>query len=72
MVAPVWKNFDQDALDAQYTTRSQIGSGYDAWNAARRRSSEGARRTLKPVLDLPYGEGAAPGWRVNRGTLPPR
>ena|SRR5689334_12013869 len=58
MTAPIWKSFDQAALDAQYTTRNQIGAGYDAWNTARRRNSEEARRTLKPVLDLPYGDRA--------------
>jgi arylformamidase len=54
----VWKNMDQAALDAQYTTRDQIGSAYDKWNSTRRSNSEQARRVLKPVLDVPYGTGA--------------
>jgi len=54
----VWRNLDQAALDAQYTTRNQIGSAYDAWNSARRRDSEEARRLLNPVLDVAYGPGA--------------
>jgi arylformamidase len=58
MAEIVWKNMDQAALDAQYMTRNQIGSAYEAWNSARRRNSEQARRVLKPILDIPYGSGA--------------
>ena len=58
MAEVVWKNMDQAALDAQYTTRNQIGSAYEAWNSARRSDSEEARRVLKPVLDVAYGTGA--------------
>jgi len=54
----VWKNMDQAALDAQYTTRNQIGSAYEQWNSARRSNSEQARRVLKPVLDVAYGTSA--------------
>ena len=58
MAEVVWKNMDQAALDAQYTTRNQIGAAYEAWNLARRSNSEQARRVLKPVLSIAYGTGA--------------
>jgi arylformamidase len=58
MDSAVWHIMDQEALDKQYATRSQIGDGYSAWNAARRSASAEARVTLKPLLDIPYGQGA--------------
>jgi arylformamidase len=55
MAAPIYKQYDQQQLDAQYNLRARhpdFQSYFDAWE----RDSEAARKELAPRLDVAYGD----------------
>jgi arylformamidase len=66
----IWHDYDQAALDAQYTTRLQLSDGHEAWSEERQRASAEARRLLSPHLDVAYGGG--PRHRLDVFPAPPK
>jgi arylformamidase len=57
MTRPVYRHYDQSALDAQYNNRQKV-PGFQAQIDRRGSDGEHARRSLSPRLDVRYGPGA--------------
>jgi arylformamidase len=57
MTRPVYRHYDQSALDAQYNNRQKV-PGFEVTIDQRKADGERARRTLAPRLDVRYGPGA--------------
>ena len=57
MTRPVYRHYDQSALDAQYNNRHKV-PGFQVSIDQRKADGERARRTLAPRLDVRYGPGA--------------
>src|SRR5438093_620938 len=57
MAQPVFRDYDQPALDAEYNNRAKVKDAAD-WLLRYARESEQARRELPCRLDLAYGPGA--------------
>lgn len=54
MAAPVFRHYDQDALDREYDNRRKVADALE-WLARYARESEGARKDLECRLDVTYG-----------------
>lgn len=54
MTRPVYRHYDQSALDAQYNNRQKV-PGFQEHIDQRNADGERARRTLAPRLDVRYG-----------------
>ncbi len=57
MTRPVYRHYDQSALDAQYNNRQKV-PGFQVQIDRRGSDGEHARRSLSPRLDVRYGPGA--------------
>ena len=57
MTRPIYRHYDQSALDAQYNNRQKV-PGFQANIDQRKADGERARSTLAPRLDVRYGPGA--------------